>query len=271
MAMIVRPACVAALEPETLSFNIHVRPILSDKCFACHGFDSKKRQAELRLDTSQGSRENHNGRAAIVGKDLAASEMWRRITTTDESELMPPAESHKTLSAKEKEIIRLWIEQGAIYQKHWAFEDLAKSELPLNETATHPIDAFIASRLAEHSLKLAPEAERETLIRRVAFTLTGLPPTVEEVDLFLEDSSADAYEKMVDRYLASQRFGEEMARHWLDVARYADTHGMHLDNERQTWAYRDWVISAFNRNLSFDRFTIEQLAGDLLYSGSALL
>ena len=264
MAMIVRPECVAALEPETLSFNIHVRPILSDKCFACHGFDSKKRQAELRLDTSQGSRENHNGRAAIVGKDLAASEMWRRITTTDESELMPPAESHKTLSAKEKEIIRLWIEQGANYQKHWAFEDLAKSELPLNETAAHPIDAFIASRLAEHSLKLAPEAERETLIRRVAFALIGLPPTVEEVDLFLEDSSADAYEKMVDRYLASQRFGEEMARHWLDVARYADTHGMHLDNERQTWAYRDWVISAFNRNLPFDRFTIEQLAGDLL-------
>ena len=125
MAMIVRPECVAALEPETLSFNIHVRPILSDKCFACHGFDSKKRQAELRLDTSQGSRENHNGRAAIVGKDLAASEMWRRITTTDETELMPPAESHKTLSAKEKEIIRLWIEQGANYQKHWAFEDLA--------------------------------------------------------------------------------------------------------------------------------------------------
>ena len=160
MAMIVRPECVAALEPETLSFNIHVRPILSDKCFACHGFDSKKRQAELRLDTSQGSRENHNGRAAIVGKDLAASEMWRRITTTDETELMPPAESHKTLSAKEKEIIRLWIEQGANYQKHWAFEDLAKSELPLNETAAHPIDAFIASRLAEHSLKLAPEAKR---------------------------------------------------------------------------------------------------------------
>ncbi len=264
MAMLVRPECVAASEPETLSFNIHVRPILSDKCFACHGFDSTKRQAELRLDTSEGSRENHNGKAALVGKDLAASEMWRRIITTDESELMPPAESHKTLSAKEKEIIRLWIEQGAIYQKHWAFEDLSKSELPLNETATHPIDAFIASRLAEHSLELAPEAERETLIRRVAFALIGLPPTVEEVNLFLEDSSADAYEKMVDRYLASQRFGEEMARHWLDVARYADTHGMHLDNERQTWAYRDWVISAFNRNLPFDRFTIEQLAGDLL-------
>jgi len=264
IAMLVRPECVAASEPETLSYNIHVRPILSDKCFACHGFDSKKRQAELRLDTAEGSRENHNGKAAIVGKDLAASEMWRRITTTDELELMPPVESHKTLSAKEKEIIRLWIEQGANYQKHWAFEDLAKSELPLNETATHPIDAFIASRLAEHSLKLAPEAEKETLIRRVAFALSGLPPTVEEVDLFLEDSSADAYEKMVDRYLASQRFGEEMARHWLDVARYADTHGMHLDNERQTWAYRDWVISAFNRNLPFDRFTIEQLAGDLL-------
>lgn len=259
--------------PNQVSFNTHVRPILSDKCFACHGFDAKKRQADLRLDTAEGASESHAGKAAIVGNDLAASELWRRINSTEESELMPPADSHKSLSHIEKEIIRRWIEQGAVYQQHWAFEAIVSQSPHTSavENAQHssqansnPIDAFIAAQLAEQSLQLAPEAEKEILIRRVAFAVTGLPPTIEEVDLYLHDVSPTAYEQMVDRYLASQRFGEEMARHWLDVARYADTHGMHLDNERQTWAYRDWVISAFNRNLAFDQFTIEQLAGDLL-------
>ena len=259
--------------PIQVSFNTHVRPILSDKCFACHGFDAKKRQADLRLDTAEGAFESHAGKAAIVGKDIAASELWRRINSTEESELMPPADSHKVLSHTEKEIIRRWIEQGAEYQQHWAFEGIV-SKLPhtndvenaqqVSQANSNPIDAFIAAQLTEQSLKLAPETEKEILIRRVAFAVTGLPPSIEEVDLYLHDASPTAYEKMVDRYLASQHFGEEMARHWLDVARYADTHGMHLDNERQTWAYRDWVISAFNRNLAFDQFTIEQLAGDLL-------
>ena len=259
---------VLAAEPELVSFNKHVRPILSDKCFACHGFDAKKREADLRLDTPEGAQENHSGRAAIVPKDIGSSELWRRINSTEEAEIMPPAESHKTLSAEEKDILRRWIEQGANYQKHWAFEPVAQVPLESlvspNTSSRNPIDAFIANRLAQQSLKLAPEADKSILIRRVAFALTGLPPTVEALDQFMNDSSPEAYERMVDRFLASQHFGEEMARHWLDVARYADTHGMHLDNERQTWAYRDWVVSAFNRNLPFDQFTIEQLAGDLL-------
>lgn len=262
-----------ANEPEAISFNKHVRPILSDKCLACHGFDSKKRQADLRLDTPEGAQESHSGKAAIVPRDLSRSELWLRINSTDESELMPPADSHKALSAEEKDTLRKWIEQGANYQKHWAFEAIAQvplERLPQSTTVNeNPIDTFISARLAEHSLHLAPEADKSILIRRVAFALTGLPPSIEELDQYLNDPSADAYERMVDRYLASQHFGEEMARHWLDVARYADTHGMHLDNERQTWAYRDWVIGAFNRNLSFDQFTIEQLAGDLLPNATA--
>lgn len=257
-----------AVEPELVTFNAHVRPILSDKCFACHGFDAKKRQADLRLDTPEGAQEVRSGKAAVVAKDLAASELWLRINSSDEGEVMPPPDSHKSLSTEEKDILRRWIEQGGNYQKHWAFEPISAGPTP--ESSSHkpvgenPIDSFIATKLAKHSLEIAPEAEKEILIRRVAFALTGLPPTVEAVEMYLKDQSAEAFEKMVDRYLSSQHFGEEMARHWLDVARYADTHGMHLDNERQTWAYRDWVISAFNRNLSFDQFTIEQLAGDLL-------
>ncbi len=257
-----------AAEPEPVSFNKQVRPILSDKCFACHGIDAKKRQADLRLDTAEGAQEIHSGRAAVVPKAITKSELWLRINSDDESEVMPPAESHKKLSVEEKDILRRWIEQGAQYQKHWAFEAPAKVAFDASAGTTpaniNPIDTFISNRLAEHSLQLAPEAEKSILVRRVAFALTGLPPTAEETDQFLNDPSPGAYERMVDRYLASQHFGEEMARHWLDVARYADTHGMHLDNERQTWAYRDWVIGAFNRNLSFDQFTIEQLAGDLL-------
>lgn len=275
MAIFATQQSLRAAEPELISFNKQVRPILSDKCFACHGFDAKKRQAELRLDTPEGAQEVHSGKAAIVVKDLAASELWRRINSTDEAETMPPAESHKSLSAEEKAILRRWIEQGATYQKHWAFEAITTPQVPVeNSPGAHqadenPIDRFIGARLAEFSLQLAPEADKEVLVRRIAFALTGLPPTVEEVDLYLNDPSPEAYEKMVDRYLASQHFGEEMARHWLDVARYADTHGMHLDNERQTWAYRDWVIGAFNRNLAFDQFTIEQLAGDLLPNATA--
>jgi Protein of unknown function (DUF1553)/Protein of unknown function (DUF1549)/Planctomycete cytochrome C len=226
-----------------------------------------------RLDTPEGAQEMHSGKAAVVPRDLTNSELWLRINSQDEAELMPPAESHKALSAEEKDILRRWIEQGANYQKHWAFEPIA--QIPLegwassNSAATvaasrNPIDAFVANRLAQQSLQLAPEADKSILIRRVAFALTGLPPTVEELDRFVDDASPEAYERMVDRFLASQHFGEEMTRHWLDVARYADTHGMHLDNERQTWAYRDWVIGAFNRNLAYDQFTIEQLAGDLL-------
>jgi hypothetical protein len=257
-------------DAERVSFNTDVRPILSDKCFACHGFDSSKREADLRLDTSEGAQADHDGKQAIVPGDLAKSELWARINATDESEVMPPPESHKAMSADEIAIIRKWIEQGAVYQKHWAFEPPQTTAAVANDSAdtpsatTNSIDELIQQRLKRDGLSLSPQAEKEVLIRRVAFALTGLPPAIADTERFLADTSENAYEQMVDRYLASSHYGEEMARHWLDVARYADTHGMHLDNERQTWAYRDWVISAFNRNLSFDQFTIEQLAGDLL-------
>jgi hypothetical protein len=176
---------------------------------------------------------------------------------------MPPRDSKKHLTAAQKETLRLWIEQGAKYQKHWSFEPITRPTPPTIKAGS-PIDAFLLTRLHKEGLKPTGETDRETLIRRVSFALTGVPPTLKEVDEFLADKSQDAYEKMVDRYLASPRFGEEMARHWLDVARYADTHGLHLDNERLMWKYRDWVVKAFNENLPFDKFTVYQLAGDLL-------
>ncbi len=171
-----------------------------------------------------------------------------------------PANSHKTLKVNEKELLKRWIAAGAKYQNHWAFEPAVVKARP----SGNPIDAFITDRLRREGLTLSPETDRPTLIRRVAFALTGLPPTVAEVDRFVSDKAADAYEQMVDRYLGSKHYGEEMARHWLDLARYADTHGLHLDNERQMYLYRDWVVRAFNDNMPFDRFTIEQVAGDLL-------
>ena len=248
---------------EPLSYNKDVRPILSDKCFACHGVDEAAREGKLRLDTPEGAfREKKRGRPAIVPGKVAESEAWARIITSDEDDLMPPPDSHKKLSSEEKEIIRQWIEEGAIYQKHWAFEAPVKSEVP--EGTGTEIDRFIEAALRRDGLEFSPEADRSTLIRRVSFALTGLPPTIAEVEEFQADETEGAYGRMVDRYLASPHYGEEMARHWLDAARYGDTHGLHLDNERQMWAYRDWVIAAFNRNLAYDEFTVEQLAGDLL-------
>jgi len=260
--------CSAAdAKPAPIEFNRDIRPILSDKCFACHGLDAKHRQADLRLDTLEGATAEHDGHRAIVPKNLAKSELWQRITTADADKRMPPADSNKTLSDAERELIKRWIEQGGNYQKHWAFEAPRKPEVPKADAtlkSTNPIDAFLAERLTREGLKMNPEAPRETLVRRAAFALTGLPPTPTEVDDYVNDKAPDAYERMIDRYLSSPRYGEEMARYWLDLARYADTHGLHLDNERQMWAYRDWVVNAFNRNQPFDQFTIEQLAGDQL-------
>jgi hypothetical protein len=249
-----------------LSFNEHIRPILSDKCFFCHGFDAKHREADRRLDLPEGAYAVLDGVQAIKPGDLAGSDAWVRITSSDKDEVMPPPKSHKPLTENEKALIKRWIEEGAVYQKHWAFEAPVKHEPPKVEgyRINNPIDSFIAERLKREQLPMTPEADRETLIRRVSFALTGLPPTIKEVDEFLGDNGAGAYERMVDRYLASPRYGEEMGRLWLDVARYADTHGLHLDNERQMWAYRDWVVRAFNDNLPFDQFTTWQLAGDLL-------
>ncbi len=261
-------ATAPAADDGKLRFNRDIRPILSDKCFACHGTDVKKRKADRRIDTAEGAYAVSDGVQAIKPGDLAKSEVWKRITTTNEDDVMPPPESHKKLSDAEKALIKRWIEEGAEYQKHWAFEPPVKAAPPAignpQSAIRNPIDAFIADRLQREGLAFSAEADRETLIRRVAFAVTGLPPTVKEVDVFLADQSPDAYEKMVDRYLASPRHGEEMAKHWLDVARYGDTHGLHLDNERQTWAYRDWVVKAFNENLPFDKFTTWQLAGDLI-------
>ncbi len=256
---------------QAVEFNRDIRPILSDNCFACHGFDAKTREAGLRLDVPDGEGgalvPSKDGVTPVKPGDPDGSEVWRRITAISEDDVMPPPKAHKTLSPEQKDLLRRWIEQGAPYQRHWAFEPPVKPAVPetrFAERARTPVDAFLFSRLEREGLEPSAEAGRETLIRRATLALTGLPPTIAEIDAFLADAGPDAYERLVDRLLASPHFGEQMARHWLDVARYGDTHGLHLDNERSMWPYRDWVVGAFNRNLSFDQFTIEQLAGDLL-------
>ena len=248
---------------QAVQFNRDIRPILSEKCFACHGFDPKTREADLRLDEPEAAyKPDKHGTAAIVPGKPDESLIWDHITSDDEDEIMPPPKSNKVLSDAEKNLIRRWIEEGAKYEKHWSFETPVKPEVPVGPGSE--IDRFVAAPLEKLGMRLSAEADRPTLIRRVSFALRGLPPTIEEVNAYLADMAPDAYERMVDRFLATPQYGEEMARHWLDVARYADTHGLHLDNERQTWAYRDWVVGAFNRNLSYDQFTIQQIAGDLL-------
>jgi hypothetical protein len=259
---------VSAEDPRAVAFNRDIRPILSDKCFACHGFDQKTREADLRLDTREGATESREGGAAIVPGDPETSLLLRRIHSEDPAEVMPPPDTNKRLTDNERNLLKRWIAEGANYERHWAFEPPTRPAVPMSGES-NPIDAFIRERLAQEGLKRTAAADKEVLLRRVAFALSGLPPTAEQTDQFLRDDSPHAYERLVDSLMASPLFGEEMARHWLDVARYADTHGMHLDNERQTWAYRDWVIDAFNRNLPFDRFTIEQLAGDLLHEPTA--
>jgi len=259
-------AVFAAAPADAVRFNRDIRPIMSDSCWHCHGPGTQK--ADLRLDRRDDAlRETASGTVPIVPGKPEASEIIRRILAPDESELMPPADSHKVLKPEQKELLRRWVAEGAVYEKHWSFEPPQPPRVPSvakGYRANNPIDAFVTERLAKEKLPMSPEADRPTLIRRVAFALTGLPPTPAEVDEYLNDKSPDAYEKMVDRYLASPHYGEEMARPWLDVARYADTHGLHLDNERQMWLFRDWVVEAFNQNKPFDAFTIEQLAGDLL-------
>ncbi len=268
-----RLAVVASLLPAALSaadkvtYNEHIRPILSANCFACHGVDASHRKAKLRLDTFEGATAEREGVRAVVPGDPQKSELWHRIVSPHEDEVMPPPDSHKApLKPEQRDLVRRWIEQGAVYQKHWAFEAIARPEppSPAGGASDHPIDRFVGQKLAAAKLQLSPEASRETLVRRLTLDLTGLPPTVAEVDAFLQDRAPGAYDRLVDRLLASPRYGEHFGRHWLDAVRYADTHGLHLDNVRHIWPYRDWVVRAFNRNLAYDQFTIEQLAGDLL-------
>jgi hypothetical protein len=260
-------AADAAL-PATVDFNRDIRPILSDKCFTCHGPDEANRKTPLRFDTREGAfTELSGGRHAIVPGKPQESELVKRITAENEILRMPPVYSGRTLSDREKDLLLRWIEQGAEWQKHWSFLAPKRPELPQVENRSwpgNPLDYFVLQRLEREGLKPAPEAARERLIRRVSLDLTGLPPTPAEVDAFLNDGSPNAYEKVVDRLLASPRYGERMAARWLDAARYADSNGYQTDAERYMWRWRDWVIEAFNNNMPFDQFTVEQIAGDML-------
>jgi mono/diheme cytochrome c family protein len=249
-------------------FNRDILPLLSENCFACHGPDENVRKAGLRLDQEAPAfAKLESGSTAIVAGKPNESELVARINSDDPDVQMPPRDSGKRLSKKQIELISKWVSSGAKWSKHWAFETPQKAEPPKlasNWAFHNSIDLFIQKRL--HDMKLSPEktADKATLIRRVTFDLTGLPPTILEIDAFLADETPGAFERVVDRLLKSERYGEHMGRVWLDAARYADTHGLHLDNERQIWPYRSWVINAFNSNTPFDQFTIQQLAGDLL-------
>eukprot|EP00913_Durusdinium_trenchii_P023399 g21977.t1 len=249
-------------------FNRDIRPLLSDTCYKCHGPDAKERQAGLRFDVRKAATSKlESGETAIVAGSREKSALWQRITAKNPDERMPPHGSGKQLSPKQIELIGRWIDQGAQYQKHWSFiAPIRPAVFQVRNKAwpRNPIDSFILARLEQEKLAPSPEADKTTLIRRVTFDLTGLPPTLKEIEDFLADKSPNAYETVVDRLLKSPQYGEHRARYWLDAARYGDTHGLHLDNMRSIWPYRDWVIRAFNKNMPFDQFTIEQIAGDLL-------
>jgi hypothetical protein len=253
---------------ERINFDRDIRPILSNNCFKCHGPDHKQRKAGLRLDCREGMLgELKSGDRAVVPGKTKESALVARITAADPEERMPPPSSGKKLNPEQIQLLVRWIEEGADYREHWSFLPLRRPQLPDVKSAAfvrNPIDRFVLARLEHEGLRPAPPADKVTLIRRVTYDLTGLPPTPAEVDAFLADQTPEAYERLVDRLLASPHFGEHMARYWLDAVRYADTHGLHFDNERSLWPYRDWVINAFNRNMPFDRFTIDQVAGDLL-------
>ena len=260
LVLLLAAPCFAA---DRLEFNSAIRPILAENCFACHGADSAARKADLRLD----QREPAIKAEAIVPGKPDASEMIRRIFSEDPQEVMPPPATKKTLTKEQKDVLRRWVIEEAEYQPHWSFLAPRRPQPPEAKDRTwakNPIDNFIFAKLDEKGLTPAPMADRRTLARRLSLDLTGLPPDPAEVEAFVNDKSGDAYDKLVEHYLESPHWGEHRGRYWLDAARYADTHGIHFDNYREIWSYREWVIKAFNRNLPFDQFTIEQLAGDLL-------
>ncbi len=258
----------AAGPPPAIDYARQIRPLLSDRCFRCHGPDEAERQAGLRLDQRDAAiAKLATGVVAIQPGDAARSELVARILSTDPDKQMPPPESGKTLSAAEIGLLKGWVEQGAPWKDHWSFVKPTRPAPPASRHASlvrNPIDSFVLSRLEREGIEPSPAADKVTLVRRATLDLTGLPPTPAEVDAFLADTAPDAYERLLDRLLKSPRYGEHMGRYWLDAVRYGDTHGLHLDNERSMWPYREWVIGAFNNNLPFDRFTVEQIAGDLL-------
>jgi len=267
-ALAIAAVALAGASPP-VEFNRDIRPILSDNCYQCHGPDGAKRKADLRLDQESSAKAGRDGRRAIVPGDLEASELYQRITAEDVSERMPPVKSGKTLSAAQIDRIGRWIAEGAKWQPHWAFIPPRRPPIPHvrhQDRVRSPIDAFILARLEREGLAPSPEAERGILIRRVTLDLTGLPPTGAESLAFEDDAGPNAYERVVDRLLSSPALGERLASRWLNGARYADTSGYQTDGPRIMWRWRDWVIDAYNRNLPFDQFTIEQLAGDLLPS-----
>ncbi len=254
-----------SLDSEELSFNRDIRPILSENCFSCHGPDESSREAELRLDTHDGFVGGEN--PTVVPGKPDESEMITRITTTDSEDLMPPEDSHKELTSKEIALLTQWVAEGAVWEDHWSFMPITNQ---LSDATTshpverHPVDYFVDQKLSKIGLSRSEMASKQALVRRAHLDLTGLPPTPEEVAAFVENESPTAYESLLDELLSRPSFGEHRARYWLDAARYGDTHGLHLDNYREIWPYRDWVIDAFNENMPFDRFTVEQIAGDLL-------
>ncbi len=250
-----------AIDSEPIDFNRDIRPILADACFHCHGPDQAKRKAKLRLDTEDGAM------AVIARNDSAASKLVQKITAEDEAERMPPVKSGRRLSQIQIDLLSRWIDTGAKWEKHWSLIPPRRPTIPdvqHRDLTCNPIDTFILERLKREGLSPSPEAAKSTLIRRLTLDLTGLPPPLAEVDAFLADDSPDAYEKVVDRLLGSPRYGERMVLEWLDASRYADTNGFQGDRTRMNWPWRDWVVDALNRNMPFDRFTVEQIAGDLL-------
>jgi hypothetical protein len=247
-----------------ISFNRDILPILSNNCFACHGPDEKKRETKFHFDTKEGA---FLKPGVIEPGNAAESLLIEMITHPDPNERMPPPDSGHSLTDRQIDLLRRWIDEGAKWDTHWAYTAPARAEPPAvrqSKWVRNPIDQFILTRLEREGLKPSAEADKVTLLRRVTYDLTGLPPTPAEVDSFLADRSPDAYERRVDALLQSPRYGERMAMPWLDAARYADTHGYHIDSLRGMWPWRDWVIQAFNHNLPFNQFVVEQLAGDLL-------
>ena len=252
---------------EEISFNRDVRPILSANCFSCHGPDKKARKAKLRLDTRDGALLDLGGYKALEPGKADDSELILRIESDDPDEIMPPPDSGHELTAKDKKTLRQWINNGGNYEIHWSFSSPIKTSLPntkKKDWPLHPLDHFILNKLEAKGMKPSQDLDRHRWIRRVSLDLTGLPPTIEEADAFAVDKSKEAHEKVVDRLLASNAYGEHWARMWLDLARFADTKGYEKDRHRDVWRYRDWVINALNQDMPFDQFTIEQLAGDLL-------